>query len=287
MKTAAFDYFRPSMLEEAMEMLARAGESAKVLAGGQTLVPIMAFRLAQPAVLIDLNRIEGLNYIRDDGEALSIGAMTRHRDVERSTLVSRHCPLLAQAIRQVAHPVIRNRGTAGGSLCHADPAAEWPTIAIALRAEIVVRSVRGTRIVAARDFFTSLLTTALMEDEILVEVRLPKMHANTRASFLEVSRRHGDFALVSVAAQISTSESGEVEEIRLALGGVGDVPIDASEAAEPIVGQKPSEKQFEKIGAAVARGLTPPSDIHASPEYRREVAEGLTVRALMTASGKQ
>ncbi len=286
MKTAAFDYFRPTSIEEAVELLANAGESAKVLAGGQTLVPIMAFRMAQPSALIDLNRIEGLNYIRDDGDLLRIGAMTRHRDIERSELVSTHCPLLAQAIRLVAHPVIRNRGTAGGSLSHADPSAEWPTVAMALGAEMILLSACGKRTVPARDFFTSLLTTALMPDEILVEIRLPKIRKNAAAAFLEVSRRHGDFALVSVAVQIGLAQSGEVDEVALALGGVDMVPVEASQTAKLMMGRKLARPLFEEVGRAVAHELAPPDDIHASAEYRREVAEGLIVRALTLVSGK-
>lgn len=284
MKAAAFDYLRPTSLDQAIEMLANAGDSAKVLAGGQTLVPMMAFRLAQPSVLVDLNRIDGLSYIREDGGVLRIGAMTRHREVERSELVRRYCPMLAQAIRWVAHPVIRNRGTAGGSLCHADPAAEWPTVAVALRAVMLLRSPRGARRVAAGDFFTSLLTTAVEADEILVEIELPKARANSGAAFLEVSRRHGDFALVSVAAALGAGRSGEIDDVRLALGGVAMVPVDASRTAEMLLGRKPAEPAFDELGSAVARELAPPDDIHASALYRQEVAAGLVARALAAAS---
>ncbi|MGD9920791.1 MAG: xanthine dehydrogenase family protein subunit M [Pseudorhodoplanes sp.] len=280
MKAAAFDYLKPSSIEQAIELLAKSGESAKVLAGGQTLIPMMAFRMAQPTALIDLNGIDGLSYIREQGETLAIGALTRHRDVERSELVGRHCPLLAQAIRLVAHPVIRNRGTAGGSLSHADPAAEWPTVAMALGAELVLRSERGVRSVPAHDFFTSLLTTALMPDEILVEIRIPKIRKRARAAFLEVSRRHGDFALVSVAIQIGLSVSGEVDEVALALGGVDTIPIDASPTAQMMVGCRFGEVRFHQVARAIAHGLSPSDDIHASAEYRRDVAEGLIVRAL-------
>jgi CO/xanthine dehydrogenase FAD-binding subunit len=280
MKAVAFDYHKPASIEQAIELLARCGDSAKVLAGGQTLVPMMAFRMAQPTALIDLNGIESLNYIKEHDETLRIGALTRHRDIERSRLVSLHCPLLAQAIRFVAHPVIRNRGTAGGSLSHADPAAEWPTVAMALGAEMILRSERGTRAVSARDFFVSLLTTALMPDEILVEIRLPKIRKGASAVFLEVNRRHGDFALVSVAMQIGAAASGEIDEIALALGGVDIVPVDASAAARMMMGCKLGEVDFREVARAVADSLSPSDDIHASAEYRRDVAEGLVVRAL-------
>lgn len=284
MKVAAFEYLKPASIEQAIELLANSGDSAKVLAGGQTLIPMMAFRMAQPTALIDLNGIDGLNYITEDGETLRIGAMTRHRDVERSELVGLHCPLLAQAILLVAHPVIRNRGTAGGSLSHADPAAEWPTVAMALGAEMVLRSKRGTRSVPARGFFTSLLTTALMPDEILLEIRLPKIRRGAAAAFLEVNRRHGDFALVSVAMQIAVSTSGEVDEVTLALGGVDNVPVDAGPSAQMMMGRKLDEVCFQDVARAVAHSLSPSDDIHASADYRRDVAEGLIVRALTVLS---
>lgn len=280
MKAAAFDYFAPRTVDDALDLLARSGGSAKVLAGGQTLVPVMAFRLAQPPALVDLNRIPGLNYIREDGDTVLIGAMTRHRDVERSEIVSRHLPLLSQAIREVAHPVIRNRGTAGGSLSHADPAAEWPTVAVALKASFVLRSAQGTRTVAARDFFLSLLTTALSSEELLVEIRIPKRRENARAVFLEVNRRHGDFAIVSVAAQMEVNRAGEVQDVALVLGGVAAVPFDAGGIAESMRGRRLADLRFEDIGQAVAGKLSPGSDIHASADYRRDLAGGLVVRAL-------
>ncbi|MGD9727399.1 MAG: xanthine dehydrogenase family protein subunit M [Nitrospiraceae bacterium] len=286
MKAAAFDYFRPSTIEQAVELLAKADGSAKVLAGGQTLVPMMAFRMARPGALIDLNRIDSLRYIREDGNTLKIGAMTRHRDVERSELVSRYCPLLAEAIRLVAHPVIRNRGTAGGSLSHADPAAEWPTVAVAIGAQMLLCNAQGTRSISARDFFVSLLTTALMPDEILVEIQVPKLRKKVATAFLEVSRRHGDFALVSVATQVSVSQFGEVGDVTLVLGGVDMVPLDVSKTAEMLIGRKLVEQSFEDVGREIARDLQPFDDIHATADYRREVAEGLIVRALKQASGK-
>lgn len=280
MKAAEFDYFRPTSLDQALELLAETDGSAKVLAGGQTLVPMMAFRMAQPSALIDLNRIGGLNYIREDGDILKIGAMTRHRDVERSELVNRYCPLLAEAIRLVAHPIIRNRGTAGGSLSHADPAAEWPTVAVALGAKMLLRNAQRTRLVSARDFFISLLTTALMPDEILVEVQLPKIQKNVAAAFLEVSRRHGDFALVSVAAQVGVSQLGEVNDVRLVLGGVDMTPIDVSGTAKIVIGRKLADQSHEDVSRAIAKNLETFGDVHASADYRREVAAGLITRAL-------
>ncbi len=283
MKPAAFDYFAPESLDEAVALLGRHSARAKLLAGGQSFVPMANFRVLRPEVVIDLNRIAALGFIAERDGGVVIGAMTRHRAVERSDLVRARCPLIAHAVPNIGHAVIRNRGTIGGSLSHSDPAAEWPVVAIALGATMVVRSTRGERLIAAADFFVGLLSTALAEDDLLTEIRFPAAPARTGAEFVEISRRHGDFALVSVGAQVSLSASGAIEDVRLALGGVGPFPFDARTQARRLVGSKPQESDFEAVGQAIAGALEPPNDLHASAEYRKEVAAVLVVRALRTA----
>lgn len=283
MKPAAFDYFAPESLDEALALLAKHSERAKLLAGGQSFVPMANFRVLRPEVVIDLNRIAALGFIAERDGGVAIGAMTRHRAVERSELVRARCPLIARAVPCIGHAVIRNRGTIGGSLSHADPAAEWPVVAIALGATMVARSPRGERLIAAADFFVGLLTTALAEDEILTEIRFPRSPERAGAEFLEISRRHGDFALVSVGAQVALSASGALEEIRLALGGVGPFPFDASVLAKRLVGSKPQESDLDALGKEVAKSIDPTGDLHASADYRREVAAVLVVRALRAA----
>lgn len=283
MKPAAFEHVTPRSVAEAINLLATHGDNAKLLAGGQTLVPMMNFRLLAPGLLIDMNHIAEMRFIADKGAWISIGAMTRHREVERSDLIRTHCPLLAAAVPHIAHAVIRNRGTAGGSLAHADPAAEWPTVVVALGAELVVRGPKGSRTIPASAFFESLLTTALAPDEILVEIRLPKAPANTGAVFLEVNRRHGDFALVTVAAQVTLSADGTFKQISLALGGVSSTPVDVQKQVSHLLGTRPESADFEELGQRIAEAIDPIADPHASSEYRRDVAAGLLPRALRAA----
>jgi carbon-monoxide dehydrogenase medium subunit len=283
MKPAAFEHVAPRTIAEAIELLTKHGDAAKLLAGGQTLVPMMNFRLLTPSVLIDLNRIQEMSFIADRGAWIGIGAMTRHRDVERSELIRTHCPLLASAVPHIAHAVIRNRGTAGGSLAHADPAAEWPTVVVAIDAELVVQGPKGCRTIRASDFFDSLLTTALAPDEILVEIRLPKVPEKTGAAFLEVSRRHADFALVTAAAQVTLTPEGTLENVCLALGGVCATPQNVRDRAAHLLGEKPESANFEELGRQIAESIDPISDPHASSEYRRDVAAGLLPRALRAA----
>lgn len=283
MKPAAFDYFAPETLDEALALLGKHGAAAKLLAGGQSFAPMANFRVLRPDVVIDLNRIASLGYIEERDGAVAIGAMTRHRAIERSALVKRRCPLLASAAPNIGHAVIRNRGTLGGSLSHADPAAEWPVTAVALGATMVIRGPKGERLVPAAKFFVSLLTTALAADEILVEVRFPAVPARTGAEFTEVSRRHGDFALVSVGAQVTLSVTGTIADVRLALGGVGPSPFDATALAQRLAGTTPQDPELEQLGQAVAAAMEPTDDLHASSAYRKEVAAVLVGRALRTA----
>jgi CO/xanthine dehydrogenase FAD-binding subunit len=279
-KPAAFDYLVPASLAEALALLADFGEGAKPLAGGQSLVPLMNFRLVRPQHVIDLNGLSELAGIREDDGHLVIGAMTRQRAVERSPLVRERCPLMADAMPQIGHVQIRNRGTIGGSLAHADPAAELPAVVAALDGRLVVRGPAGERVLTTEQFFVSYLTTALEAGELLVEVRLPVAAPRTGAAFIEVSRRHGDFALVGVAASVTLDETGLCVGCGLALTGVGPTPIVARAAASTIVGARPTPVMLEEAGRRAAADLRPDSDLHASSEYRQHVAGVLARRAL-------
>ena len=280
MKPAAFDYHAPQTLDEALDLMARYGDEAKVLAGGQSLVPAMNFRLAQPAVLVDLNRIEGLSAIRADDEGLRIGAMARQRAVERSPQVAEQAPLVTEALPSVAHPQIRNRATFGGSIAHADPAAELPAVARALGARLRLSSVRGERWVEADDFFTGLFETALEADEILTEVLVPRRPEHEGWAFEEVARRHGDYAMVGVAVVVSLGADGRLTRPAIGLLSVGDGPVRATSAEQALEGLPATAESFDAAAEAVASALDPPSDLHASSDYRRHLARVLTRRLL-------
>ena len=280
MKPPRFDYLSPRSTDEALAILARHGDEAKVLAGGQSLVPLLNFRLVRPGYLVDLNDVGGLSGIRLDDGHLAIGAMTRQRAVETSPLVRERCPLLAEAMPQIGHVQIRNRGTIGGSLAHADPASELPAVVAALDGELVLQSARGQRVLKPEQFFVGYLTTATAPDELLVEVRVPVAPPRTGSAFLEISRRHGDFALVGVAATVTLAESGICTAAAIALTGVGPAPVLARDAARALVGDTPSPAAFEVAGRRVAERVQPDSDLHASSDYRRQLASVLTRRAL-------
>jgi carbon-monoxide dehydrogenase medium subunit len=284
MKPPRFDYLLPRTLDEALELLAHHGEEAKVLAGGQSLVPLLNFRLVRPAYLVDLNDIPGLDGIRVDDGRLAIGAMTRQRAVETSAVVRERAPLLAEAMPQIGHVQIRNRGTIGGSLAHADPAGELPAVVAALDGELVLRSRRGERRLAPDAFFVGYLTTAAAPDELLIEARVPVTPPRTGSAFIEVSRRHGDFALVGVAATVTVDAGGVCTACAVALTGVGPIPVVARDAARALVGVKPADDAFAEVGRRVAGALTPDSDLHASADYRKHLAGVLTRRALARAA---
>lgn len=286
MKPAPFEYQAPDSLEAALDLLARHGSDAKILAGGQSLIPVMNFRLAQPACLIDLNRVPGLDFIRRGADGgLSIGALTRQRRLEREPLIAEAAPLLAEAVPWIAHPQIRNRGTFGGSLAHADPAAELPAVAVALRARFRLRKAGGDRWVEARDFFAGLFVTALEPEEVLVEAEIPPLPLRTGWSFLEVARRHGDYAQVGVAALVTLGEDGTCREARLVYLSVGDAPVEAPRAAALLAG---SDLGPAAVAAAADlasnQEMDPLGDIHATPEFKRHLARVLTGRAVRRAA---
>ncbi|HEV7505846.1 MAG TPA: xanthine dehydrogenase family protein subunit M [Thermoanaerobaculia bacterium] len=284
MKPAPFEYQAPSSLDAALDLLSHRGGDAKVLAGGQSLIPVMNFRLAEPALLVDINKLAELDFIRrgDDG-GLRIGALTRQRRVERDALVAEAAPLLHETIPFIAHPQIRNRGTFGGSLAHADPAAELPAVAVALRSRFRLRKAGGDRWVNASDFFGGLFTTSLEPDEILVEVAIPPMPARSGWSFLEIARRHGDYAQIGVAALVTLDDAGRCREARLVYLSAGDVPIEAREAAGLLAGQEITPAAITAAAEKAAQEIRPFSDLHATADFKRHLARVITGRALRKA----
>lgn len=286
MKPPPFEYHAPDSLPAALELLHEYGEEAKLLAGGQSLIPLLNFRLARPSVLVDLNRIPELDFIRSEaGGSLRLGAMVRQARLEHDPLIATRTPLLCEAVPFVAHPQIRNRGTLGGTLAHADPAAELPAVAVALGARLRVRSQGGERWIEARDFFTGLLSTALAADEILIEVEIPPAPPRCGWCFLEVARRHGDYALAGLATAVTLDESGTWTEVRLVYLSAGDGPVDASAAAEPLLGGRLDESRVQAVARQIsATVVTPTGDIHASTEFKRHLCRVLTMRALQTAA---
>ena len=282
MKPPPFRYHAPTTVDEALELLAEHGEEAKALAGGQSLIPLLNFRLARPAVLVDLNGIEdlaGMSETRDGG--LRIGSMVRQRDAERNATVAVRAPLIAEAMAHVAHPQIRNRGTIGGSVAHADPAAELPAVMLALGARMLIRSkARGERYVESDDFFTGVLSTALAPDELLTDIEIPAMPTGARATFLEVARRHGDFALLGVAAVIARDEGGHCSHVRLAYVNAGSTPIRARRAEAVLTGSDLEPEAVDNAIDVMLEEIDPPTDVHASSAYRRQLARVLTRRAV-------
>jgi carbon-monoxide dehydrogenase medium subunit len=282
MKPAPFKYYAPTTVEEALARLAEHGYDAKLLAGGQSLIPTMNFRLAQPSVLVDLNNISELFYIRPDGNAgLRLGAMTRQSQVEHDALVAERAPLVHATMPHIAHPQIRNRGTVGGSIAHADPAAELPAVTVALNARFRARNRNRERWIPAGEFFLGLFTTALEPDELLVEIGLPPMPPRSGWSFQEIARRHGDFALVGVAAVVSLDSKDQCQQARLVFLSVGEGPVEAREAARVLSSQVPTPEAIRAAAETAANtDVDPGSDIHASAEYRRHLAKVLARRAL-------
>ncbi len=284
MKPSAFDYYAPDTLDEALALMAEYQSDAKPLAGGQSLIPAMNFRVLQSPILVDLNRSTGLNSIRPiDGE-LRIGAMTRQRRVERDPLVAQLVPLLHETMPYIAHPQIRNRGTIGGSMAHADPAAELPVIAIALNARFRAQSTSGERWLAAEEFFQGIFTTALRPDELLVEIAFPIMPSRAGWSFMEFARRHGDYALLGVAAWIALDDRGACREARLVYLNAGNGPVDAKRAAQLLKGETVSAEVIDAAAAVAAdQEISPTGNVHCTPDYQRHLARVLTRHALKQA----
>lgn len=282
MKPARFEYYDPTTLDESLDLLSQFGDQARPLAGGQSLVPLMNFRLARPAHVIDLNGVRELSYLRAENGELRIGAMTRQRELECSPEVANHWPLLRDATAYIGHIQIRNRGTVGGSLAHAFPSAELPVAVVTLGAAMIVRARGAQRAIAADKFFQSYMSTALDPGELLVEIRIPALPAGTGWSYQEVSRRHGDFALAGAAAVMNLDGSGRIADARLTLTGA--TPIRAEQAEAALLGEKPGEALFRDAAQHATQNVEQDSDIHASADYRRSAGAAMARRALAQAA---
>jgi len=289
MKPAPFDYIAPETVEEAVSLLQKYEDEdveAKVLAGGQSLVPLLNLRMARPDVVVDLGKIGGLDFIREEAGGFAMGAMTSKRTVEESEAVKRLHPLFHEATVQIGHKQIRNRGTVGGSMAQADPAAEYPAAALALGMEFVAVGPEGERTIPADEFFVTYLTTDLDSTEILTEVRIPAVVPGTGWSFQEVVRRHGDFAMAGIAVTLRV-EGGVCTDPRIVIFAVGATPLRLAAAEAAIAGQAPSDENFAEAGKRAAAEIEEPiADVHASGEYRRHLTEVLTRRALLEAAGR-
>jgi len=284
MKLPYVEYEAAATVTEAVDLLAEHQDEASVLAGGQSLIPLMALRLARPTVLIDINGVRELSGVSVTDGWVSVGAMTREYAAEESQIVAETVPLLSAALPLIGHEAIRSRGTIGGSLAHGDPAAELPAVARALDAEFVVRSQSGDRVIPAAEWFEGYLATARRADEILVEVRFPTAGPGTGAAFEEVARRHGDFAIVGLAASLTLAGDGTISGAGLAFSGVADVPVRATAAEELLAGERPSAELFAEAARQATAHLDPPADLHGSSEYRKKVAAALIRRGLAAAA---
>lgn len=283
MKPAPFEYHAPDSIDQVLELLQEHGDTAKLLAGGQSLVPAMNFRVVQPSMLVDLNRVREMDYVREE-ECLHIGAMTRERTLEFDKRIAERSPLLHEAAPHIAHPQIRNRGTIGGSIVNADPAAELPVLMLALNARLRALSVSGERWIEAQDFFVGMFTTALEPNEVLMEIEIPFIQARTGWSFMEVAPRTGDYALMGVAALVTFDEDGKCHHAKIVFLNAGDGPADAKESARLLTGQPFNDHSIEAAAAlASEKEITPFGNIHASPAFQRHLANILTKRALKQA----
>jgi aerobic carbon-monoxide dehydrogenase medium subunit len=284
MKPAPFKYVAASSLEHALSLKAEHGDEARFLAGGQSLIPTMNFRLARPSVLIDVNGLTALAGVdRSEAAEIRVGALTRYRDLERNHDFLKSCPLFADALPHIAHPQIRNRGTIGGNLSHADPASELPALAVAMRARMRIKSSAGEREVPASEFFQGLLTTDIGPDEMLVEITYPASQPRSGTCFREVARRRGDFALAGVAAVITLDRERRCADVRLALCGVGETPVDASEAVASLIGTDCSDDAIDAAAVEVQGAIEPSGNVHGTADYQRHIAGVLAKRTLATA----
>ena len=276
----SFEYLRPTSVEEAIGFLKEYGEGAKVLAGGQSLIPIMKLRLASPHVLIDIGRIPGLSFIREEGDVLRIGAMTRHRDLEQTSLVRNRYPLLADAAHSLGDPQVRNLGTIGGSVAHADPASDWGAALLAFDTKLVVTGPKGNRTLSIDDFFREPFVTALEPTEVLTEIRIPKTVAGSGGAYLKLKRKTGDFATVAVAAQVELDGRGAIAKARIGLAAMGPTPLRARRAEEHLTGRMPNPATLAEGARLAAEGARPTRDLRGGVEHKRAMVEVYTRRAL-------
>ncbi len=282
---AAFEYEAPTSLEQAIELLTRSGGEAKILAGGQSLIPLMKFRLAQPARLVDINRIDGLAYVREDGE-LRIGALTREADLEANAIIRQRYPILADTAAVVADPLVRNLATVGGNVAHADPANDHPATLLALRASVIARGPKGERVIGIDELLVDTFTTSLAADEILVEIRIPRAEARSGGAYLKLERKVGDFAIVGVAAHLQLDTRGNVAAAGIGLTNVGPTAIRARKAEEALRGRAPDQRTITAASELAAAEAQPASDLRGPAEYKRDVVRVLTARALRRAADR-
>lgn len=284
MKPAPFEYFAPADITEAVELLDQWGSEAKILSGGQSLMPMLNFRLLKPAALVDINRIEELAFVREEDSGLVIGAGTRQSSVMASPQVAAGCGLINEGLAFVSHPAIRNRGTLGGSIAHADPSAELAVVAATVDAQLRLQCADGERTLLADDFFVDMLSTAIQPAELLTEILIPALPARTGWNFQEVSRRRGDFAVVNAASLVTLAEDGTFQHARVVVGGVSGVPLRLKAFETSLVNSSLDENTLSSVHEQVREALHPQSDVHASAEYRRDVAAVLVRRSLEIAS---
>lgn len=280
---ATFDYHAPGSLDDAVALLDKLGEDAKVLAGGMSLLPMLKIRLAQVGHLVDIGRIPGLDYIKEEGGTLKIGAATRETALERSDLIRTKYPILLDTALVIADPIVRNRATAGGNLAHGDPANDHPATMLALGASVVARGPKGERTIPVDQFFKGLFTTALAANEILTEIRVPTPPAKSGGAYVKLERKVGDFATAGAAAQVTVAANGTIEKVGIALTNAGPTPIKAVEAEKFLAGKKPDDATLQEAGRLAAKATSPSADRRGSVEYKREMARVLTVRALKAA----
>ena len=280
---APFEYAAPTTIPDALSLLRRHGDDAKVLAGGHSLIPVMKLRLAAPAFLVDIKGIAGLDYIREEGDFLRIGALTRESELERSELIARRYPILADASRVIADPLVRNMATVGGNLAHADPANDHPAVMLALDAQIVAVGPSGERVIPIADFFVDAFVTALQPDELLTEIRVPIPAARSGGAYKKLERKVGDYAIAAVAVQLTLAATGAAERAAIALTNVGPMPLRASAAEAALAGQSPDGSALERAAALASEQAEPVTDLRGPAEYKRDMVRVLAYRALKTA----
>ena len=281
---SSFDYQAPRTLDEALRLLERHGDEAKLLAGGHSLLPLMKLRLASPRFVIDIGKLRGMSYVREEDGMIAIGALTTHAEVAASDLLAQKCPLLSETAAEIGDVQVRNRGTIGGSLAHADPAADYPASILAIDAEIVAATSGGTRTIAVREFFVDMLTTQLRHGEILTQVRVPIQKGRTGAAYKKLFQPASGFAIVGVATRLSLGANGKIESAAIGITGLGPKAYRAEAAEKALVGKKPGEKEIASAAKLTPRGIEPLGDLHASANYRREMAIVFARRALQAAA---
>jgi carbon-monoxide dehydrogenase medium subunit len=286
MITTEFDYYSPATVDEALALLRQHGDEAKILAGGHSLIPLMKLRLANPGTIIDIGRVAGLSYIRETDGGVAIGALTTHRMLETSDLLRSRLPIITEAASQIGDVQVRNRGTIGGSLSHADPAADLPAVVLALNGEMRLRGPGGERTVAARDFFVDMLTTALQPNEIMTEVRLPGLPPRTGTAYLKMPNKASFYAVVGIAAVVTLNADGTCQEARIGVTGLAAAPFRAQAAEDALRGRSLDDATVQQAAERVADGVEPLSDIHASADYRAHLARVFTARALRQAAAR-